>query len=44
MGRAGRPCFDKTGVAVIMTSQSRKHHFENLLSGKELIESWFLGC
>jgi ATP-dependent DNA helicase HFM1/MER3 len=39
MGRAGRPQYDQFGVAVIMTTITRKDYFENLLTGKTLIES-----
>lgn len=39
IGRAGRPQFDTFGVAVVMTSIEEKRSFENLLLGKELIES-----
>lgn len=37
IGRAGRPQFDTSGTAVIMTTFERKTHYENM--GKEVIES-----
>lgn len=40
LGRAGRPQFDNSAVAVIMT---RLHHvelYENMISGQEVLESW----
>jgi ATP-dependent DNA helicase HFM1/MER3 len=40
LGRAGRPQFDDSVVAVIMT---RLHHvelYENMISGQETLESW----
>lgn len=33
MGRAGRPGFDKTGTAVIMTDTNSKTRFENVSQG-----------
>jgi ATP-dependent DNA helicase HFM1/MER3 len=39
-GRAGRPQFDASAVAVIMT---RLHHvelYENMISGQAILESW----
>ncbi|KAJ3332458.1 Sec63 [Blyttiomyces sp. JEL0837] len=39
MGRAGRPQFDDSGVVVIMTVQEKKLKYENLVSGKEIVES-----
>ncbi len=38
-GRAGRPQFDKTAVAVIMTQEEHKRKWENILQGKQPIES-----
>ena len=40
MGRAGRPQFDDSGVAVIMTNSKMKKKYENLLMGADPIESW----
>jgi ATP-dependent DNA helicase HFM1/MER3 len=40
LGRAGRPQFDKTAVAVIMTRQQTKSRWEKLVSGEEILESW----
>jgi ATP-dependent DNA helicase HFM1/MER3 len=42
MGRAGRPQFDTSGVAVIMTSQESVHRWQGALSGQSSIESTML--
>jgi ATP-dependent DNA helicase HFM1/MER3 len=39
LGRAGRPQFDDTAVAVIMTRQAKVRRYEMLVTGQELIES-----
>ncbi|KAJ1915480.1 ATP-dependent DNA helicase MER3 [Mycoemilia scoparia] len=39
MGRAGRPQFDKDGVAVIMTSENNRNKYETMMSGCEVLES-----
>ena len=39
VGRAGRPQFDADGIAVIMTSEHCRKHFEQLVAGKSIIES-----
>ncbi|KAJ1658682.1 ATP-dependent DNA helicase MER3 [Dispira simplex] len=39
LGRAGRPQFDTVGVAVILTTQDKQHHYENLVAGQEAVES-----
>lgn len=39
IGRAGRPQFDDTGVAVILTRSDKRSKYENLISGKEPLES-----
>lgn len=39
LGRAGRPQFDSTAVAVIVTKQEKVHKYEKLVSGEELLES-----
>jgi ATP-dependent DNA helicase HFM1/MER3 len=39
IGRAGRPQFDDTGVAVILTRSDKRLKYENLVSGKTPIES-----
>ena len=39
MGRAGRPQFDDSGVAVVLTSNEKKQKYEDLGSGKEIVES-----
>ncbi|GFT18088.1 probable ATP-dependent DNA helicase HFM1 [Nephila pilipes] len=38
-GRAGRPQFDSSATAVIMTKTSLKNKYESLVSGKQLVES-----
>ena len=40
LGRAGRPQFDDSAVAVIMTRQQRVTHYEKMVSGHEILESW----
>ena len=39
IGRAGRPQFDSSGVAVIMTTDLNRCRYENLVNGQEVIES-----
>jgi ATP-dependent DNA helicase HFM1/MER3 len=39
LGRAGRPQFDDSGVAVIMTRSHKVRHYELMVSGQELLES-----
>ena len=39
IGRAGRPQFDSTATAVILTRNSTKSKYDALLSGTQLIES-----
>lgn len=39
LGRAGRPQFDKSAVAVIMTRQEKVQRYETMVQGKELLES-----
>jgi ATP-dependent DNA helicase HFM1/MER3 len=39
LGRAGRPQFDDSGVAVIMTKKEQKQHYEQMEAGKEILES-----
>ncbi|KAJ9236294.1 hypothetical protein DTO166G5_4056 [Paecilomyces variotii] len=39
LGRAGRPQFDDSAVAVILTRKERVHHYEKLVSGSESLES-----
>ena len=38
-GRAGRPGFDKSGVAVVMTSVGEKDYYENLINHCDIVES-----
>lgn len=40
LGRAGRPQFDDSAVAVIMTRLNRREFYEKMVSGKEVLESW----
>jgi ATP-dependent DNA helicase HFM1/MER3 len=40
LGRAGRPQFGGTAVAVIMTRQENVKKWEKLVSGQEQLESW----
>ncbi|KAF2104046.1 P-loop containing nucleoside triphosphate hydrolase protein [Rhizodiscina lignyota] len=39
LGRAGRPQFDDSAVAVIMTRQEKVRHYEKMVSGQEVLES-----
>lgn len=39
LGRAGRPQFDTTGVAVIMTRREKVDRYEKMVSGQEVLES-----
>ena len=39
LGRAGRPQFDTSGVAVIMTSLEKKIKYDDMIYGREVIES-----
>ena len=39
IGRAGRPQFDTTATAVIMTKQCWQLKYEKLVGGKQIIES-----
>ncbi|KAF8467614.1 Sec63 Brl domain-containing protein [Kalaharituber pfeilii] len=39
LGRAGRPQFDTSGIAVIMTKNEMKNKYERLISGSEIVES-----
>lgn len=39
LGRAGRPQFDDSAVAVIMTRQSKVRKYEAMMTGQELLES-----
>ncbi|PYI11603.1 DEAD/DEAH box DNA helicase [Aspergillus sclerotiicarbonarius CBS 121057] len=39
LGRAGRPQFDDSATAVIMTRKKRESHYEKLVSGSESLES-----
>ncbi|KAF1936968.1 ATP-dependent DNA helicase MER3 [Clathrospora elynae] len=39
LGRAGRPQFDDTAVAVIMTRQAKVRRYEMMVTGQEFLES-----
>lgn len=39
LGRAGRPQFDKSAAAIIMTRMANVKRYEKLVSGQELLES-----
>ncbi|TKA69582.1 hypothetical protein B0A49_04499 [Cryomyces minteri] len=39
LGRAGRPQFDDSAVAVIMTRLEKVKHYEKMVSGQEILES-----
>lgn len=39
-GRAGRPQFDTSALAIIMTKMQQVKHYEQLLRGQERLESW----
>jgi ATP-dependent DNA helicase HFM1/MER3 len=39
LGRAGRPQFDDSAIAVIMTRKERVQHYDKLVSGSETLES-----
>jgi ATP-dependent DNA helicase HFM1/MER3 len=39
IGRAGRPQFDSTAIAVIMTRQSKVRRYETMVTGQEVLES-----
>ena len=40
LGRAGRPQFDDSAVAVIMTRLTRVQHYDKMITGQEVLESW----
>lgn len=42
LGRAGRPQFDDSAVAVIMTRTHLASHYEKMISGQEILESWYV--
>ncbi|CDR88582.1 related to HFM1-DNA/RNA helicase [Sporisorium scitamineum] len=44
MGRAGRPQFDRSGVAVIMCENTMQAHYRELVSGTRDIESSLAPC
>lgn len=40
LGRAGRPQFDSSAVAIIMTRLERVRTYEQMIAGQEILESW----
>lgn len=40
LGRAGRPQFENSAVAVIMTRLQRVNFYEHMITGQEVLESW----
>lgn len=40
IGRAGRPQFDTSALAIIMAKMQQVKHYEQLLNGQERLESW----
>jgi ATP-dependent DNA helicase HFM1/MER3 len=42
LGRAGRPQYDTSAVAVIMTRQEKAHRYERMVSGEQILESWYV--
>jgi ATP-dependent DNA helicase HFM1/MER3 len=41
LGRAGRPQFDNSAVAVIMTRQEKVNRYQKMVSGQDILESWY---
>lgn len=39
LGRAGRPQFDRSAVAVVMTRQEKARRYQLMVSGQEVLES-----
>jgi ATP-dependent DNA helicase HFM1/MER3 len=39
IGRAGRPGFDDSGCAVILTTTTQQRKYEAMISGQEVLES-----
>ncbi|KAK4168171.1 putative ATP-dependent DNA helicase [Cladorrhinum sp. PSN259] len=39
LGRAGRPQFDDSAIAVILTRKENKNRYEKMVSGQEILES-----
>ncbi|KAK3381089.1 hypothetical protein B0H63DRAFT_434481 [Podospora didyma] len=39
LGRAGRPQFDDSAVAIILTRQHNRERYEKMISGREILES-----
>ena len=42
LGRAGRPQYDTSAVAVIMTRQEKVRRYERMVSGEQILESWLV--
>ena len=43
IGRAGRPQFDTSATAIIMTTEQNKQRYENLVNGSQNVESFLHG-
>lgn len=41
LGRAGRPQYDTSAVAVIMTRREKEDKYKQMVSGQEILESWY---
>ena len=39
LGRAGRPQFDRSAVAIILTRLQKQQHYEKMVTGQEVLES-----
>lgn len=39
LGRAGRPQFESSACAVILTRPEKEHHYKKMVSGEEILES-----
>lgn len=40
LGRAGRPQFDQSAIAIILTRLEKVDHYEKITGGREVVESW----
>jgi ATP-dependent DNA helicase HFM1/MER3 len=41
LGRAGRPQYDTSAVAIIMTRQEKVKRYGRMVSGEQVLESWY---
>lgn len=39
LGRAGRPQFDRSAIAIILTRLQKRDHYEKMVTGQEVLES-----